>query len=217
MDKSKLQLLRFPAAFCFLGYIGLNWNLIFRVWRLFTEYGLNFYRGAYLLHFLVLGIMVIGLLLNKPSVAAIGFLGILMPLADIWEMKGFAVRHPALGIVFFVFLLLCCINLDNAIVWGSIASVSKLAVAILGTVGGYYKWYKFEAALLMVGVLLLGLAFQKKRVPAKVMANASSTSTTTAIGTETAIEKLTKLKQLLDEGIITQEEFEAKKKQLLGL
>ena len=69
----------------------------------------------------------------------------------------------------------------------------------------------------MVGVLLLGLAFQKKRVPAKVMANASSTSTTTAIGTETAIEKLTKLKQLLDEGIITQEEFEAKKKQLLGL
>lgn len=35
--------------------------------------------------------------------------------------------------------------------------------------------------------------------------------------TDDRVEKLTKLKQLLDSGVITQEEFEAKKKQILGI
>ena len=37
------------------------------------------------------------------------------------------------------------------------------------------------------------------------------------VGQESQFEKLTKLKELLDTGIITQEEFDEKKKQLLGL
>lgn len=42
-------------------------------------------------------------------------------------------------------------------------------------------------------------------------------TTTTQSQDNNAIEQIKQLKQLLDEGIITQEEFDAKKKQLLGL
>ena len=39
----------------------------------------------------------------------------------------------------------------------------------------------------------------------------------TAQKTDNCIEELTKLKDLLDTGVITQEEFDAKKKQILGV
>lgn len=42
-------------------------------------------------------------------------------------------------------------------------------------------------------------------------------SKTKNISTEQQIEQIEKYKQLKDEGLITQEEFEAKKKQILGL
>ena len=41
--------------------------------------------------------------------------------------------------------------------------------------------------------------------------------TTTVVNRSSNAEELSKFKKLLDEGIITQEEFDAKKKQLLGL
>lgn len=44
-----------------------------------------------------------------------------------------------------------------------------------------------------------------------------SNQSTSLQNTKSNIEKLTHLKELFDRGIITQEEFDAKKKQLLGL
>ena len=90
------------------------------------------------------------------------------------------------------------------------------AILLVLAIGGSAKTILLYATLL-VGVLLLGVAFQTKKESAKPIATATDTTVTVALGTETAIEKLTKLKQLLDDGIITQEEFDVKKKQLLGL
>ena len=47
--------------------------------------------------------------------------------------------------------------------------------------------------------------------------SSSATATTTIIQPISTADEIKKFKDLLDAGIITQEEFDAKKKQLLGL
>ena len=51
----------------------------------------------------------------------------------------------------------------------------------------------------------------------KVAAVASGGKVKIQQGSDNTIERLTRLKALLDKGIITQEEFETKKKQILGM
>ena len=47
--------------------------------------------------------------------------------------------------------------------------------------------------------------------------NKMSTVNTTIVNTKSAAEQIKEFKELLDMGIISQEEFDAKKKELLGL
>ena len=58
-----------------------------------------------------------------------------------------------------------------------------------------------------IASVLLGIGLYQKTIPAVIEMDSRVNS----------INKLTKLKELLDKGIITQEEFEEKKKQLIGL
>lgn len=62
-------------------------------------------------------------------------------------------------------------------------------------------------ALYLVGVILLGIGFSEKGK--KVVASSKDNG-------NDRIERLTKLKELLDKGVLTPEEFEEKKRQLLG-
>ena len=58
----------------------------------------------------------------------------------------------------------------------------------------------------------------KSYVEEQIMKNASNKGGTTIVQqANSPAEEVKKMKELLDMGIITQEEFDAKKKQLLGL
>lgn len=69
----------------------------------------------------------------------------------------------------------------------------------------------------IVGTFMIGLASESLHSDGKVVVKTSATAGTNATSAESQVEKLTKLKTLLDSGVISQEEFDAKKKQILGL
>ena len=71
--------------------------------------------------------------------------------------------------------------------------------------------------VLIVGAFMIGLASESLPSDGKVVVKTSATAGTNATSAESQVEKLTKLKTLLDSGVISQEEFDAKKKQILGL
>lgn len=101
--------------------------------------------------------------------------------------------------------------------------------------GGYYGHYSFNFAFgwYLIGILLLAVAVIAVLIALGKIKNSPASPAAAAVPTPAAppvpvpeaapapsaipSDELTKLKELLDKGVITQEEFEAKKKQLLGL
>lgn len=99
---------------------------------------------------------------------------------------------------------------------GIIAAAVQVLYIIIGVFGlsWYFDWevsLSFVVRLLLecVGAVYLGFAFTDK--PKAIAAAAPQ-----APGVTDTYEKLTHLKELFDKGIITQEEFDAKKKDILG-
>lgn len=97
---------------------------------------------------------------------------------------------------------LCYINMGLLLVQEVISSVSASSVSFIGvlttvvTMAGYF----------FLGMYLSGKGNKEAKQKGTVASNSGDT-----------IEKLSNLKGLLDKGIISQEEFDEKKKQLLGL
>lgn len=96
---------------------------------------------------------------------------------------------------------------------GIIAAAVRILILIL-----YKYWYwrltPLDVVLMLLecaGAVFLGFAFNELKGKPKTKAAAPSAS-----GVSDTYEKLTHLKELLDKGIITQEEFDAKKKDILG-
>ena len=85
--------------------------------------------------------------------------------------------------------------------------LSRIAVA---TSSGITKFF-FIKNYKEIGVVL------SKKINERQESTESHASTPAPALQANAIDELKKLKELLDAGIITQEEFDAKKKQLLGL
>ena len=99
----------------------------------------------------------------------------------------------------------------NAVLFTIIATAVYLVIFIIN---GWFTFINVVICLLrIIGGVLFGFAFATEKKPA--LAKTSNVAATA--DTESTIEKLTKLKSLLDSGIITQEEFDEKKKQMLGL
>lgn len=74
----------------------------------------------------------------------------------------------------------------------------------------------FNYILLIIGTIMIGLALNIDDVKASSGKTASLNSINLTTPAENQIDRLTKLKDLLDNGVISQEEFDAKKKQILG-
>ena len=68
-------------------------------------------------------------------------------------------------------------------------------------------------------IVLAGISMQtgEKSVTARPAASAAPAAAPAAVDTTTRIDKLMKLKALLDNGVLTQEEFDAKKQELLNM
>lgn len=63
---------------------------------------------------------------------------------------------------------------------------------------------------------MIGLASESLLSDEKAVVKTSVNAGTNATFAESQVERLTKLKTLLDSGVISQEEFDEKKKQIIG-
>lgn len=83
---------------------------------------------------------------------------------------------------------------------------SSFSFRTIGLFGALY------IVLFLIGAILLGIGFSEPKEQA--MAATRSSAPSSAISTK--LDQLTRLKSLLDMGALTQEEFEEKKRQILG-
>jgi hypothetical protein len=127
-------------------------------------------------------------------------------------------------LVSWILLAATLLSRKNAKTLGIVAGIAKLAYLPLCAI--LYKFYfgdswswSLEAIipnlLLAVGAFFVGFALDPGN---EYAGNTSSNGTApVAASTESAATRLEKLKALLDQGVITQQEFDEKKKQILGL
>lgn len=130
-----------------------------------------------------------------------------------------------LSLVAWVLIVVAALNMKNGRTLGIVSSVlialrylvtifgNKIAVGIFG-----FHLSSFLINLgLILGVLMMGLAFGDNLFKHSETANSKANGNGNVTSGESQIERLIKLKELLDKGVISQEEFEAKKKQILGM
>lgn len=104
-----------------------------------------------------------------------------------------------------------------AVTQNNISHVLGIVAAVFYVINVFFIRINLPTILTFIpsiaGCVMTGLAFSNKLVE---QVNHTG-SKQIAENSDSKIEKLSKLKELLDRGIITQEEFDEKKKQLLGL
>lgn len=182
-------------------------------------------------------LVVIALLIKNTVLSTVGFgllvfSGIISILQNIGPLLGegwipvFVVFLWILSLTRDIFLLLVSIKPKSAKTLGTIAAgfaaVRLVAIIINNLIEGYE--FSFEAiawgVLITVSAMLLGLTYDgyansvsvsKTHVPVRENAVAQNTLQTNNV------EKILRLKEFLDQGVITQEEFDQKKKELLNL
>lgn len=132
-----------------------------------------------------------------------------------YDFLFFAALSDLLGIACFVLLLITCLNKKNAKTLGIVAAALYFVRTILLIIeGATFSFRSYIAtALIIAGAVLLGMVFSDNSEQSA--AATVSTAVTPTTDYSDAIEKLTKLKSLLDAGIISQEEFDAKKAEIL--
>lgn len=191
---------------------------------------------SYLFSALAFAAIAVGLFLSIPMVSAAGSaLFLILNVVDLFQFLHdlfsyydsfyFSTYHFIYlidyleTVIFSLILLVTCLNRRSAKTMGIIAAaVQVLYIIIIGVFG--FSWYlNWEVSLWVVvrllldcaGAVFLGFAFSELKSKSKAAAAALWPS-----GVSDTYEKLTHLKGLLDKGIITQEDFDAKKKDILG-
>ena len=216
--------LKYIAAICFA--IIAVWDIVnlfdyFYFWDLIGVVGSIF--------------VVIALLTATPILSTVGFAlwssGILCTLVGNFEW----ILHGALpfdlvivwvvSLVFYVLLMIAGIKPKSAKTLGLIATILAVVRLVAHVIRNVIEGYGITATsilrglLLIAGTLLLGLtydSFSKKAVVSKAAVTQNSNVSAQGIFEDSNVEKLMRLKSFLDEGVITQEEFDEKKKQILG-
>lgn len=114
-------------------------------------------------------------------------------------------------------LALVVINKKSAMIFGIISGIIMAIKGVLYVVNFFfYPRIVINCVVFLVGAVLLGYVFSEdKKVNIAVSERNVSTNKTDL--DNNSIDKLLKLKEFLDSGIITQEEFDEKKKKLLNM
>lgn len=201
------------------------------LYGLFTQFSSYTWIGG-ILRIIALILVAVGMFLQFPLLSVIGsgiqiltryrvILGIKFLFQSfsmyqaIWWFSGLALM------LYWVVFLLAVINIKGKRKNLGIASGCLLLILSVLTFGRVrYISIIFEGIIPAVGAVLFALAaddFPNKisSVPAVTAHKSSNTATSEYEGNQ--IERLAKLKELLDKGVISQEEFDAKKKQIMGL
>lgn len=215
-SKSKIPF-RYIAGGCFAA------SALFCLIRL----GFSLYS---LIYFLAFAAIAVGLFLSIPMVSAAGSaLFLILGVVDLFQFLHDLFSYYSFYFDFYDFinlidyleaaifpliLLITCLNRRSAKTTGIIAAAMQV-LYIIWVFGScwYLDWevsLRFVVQLLLecVSAVYLGFTFSGKP---KAIAAAPKVP-----GVADTYEKLTHLKELLDKGVITQEEFDAKKKDILG-
>lgn len=180
--------------------------------------------------------VVIALLTATPILSTVGFalwsINILYTLVSNFEWILYGDLSFALVIVWvvslalYVLLMIAGIKPKSAKTLGLVATILAIVRLIALVIRNVIEGYGISATpiiwglLLTAGALLLGLTydnFSKKVKVSKAAATQNSNIPAQGVIEDSNVEKLLRLKSFLDEGVITQEEFDEKKKQLLGM
>lgn len=119
--------------------------------------------------------------------------------------------------VYFILLLIASINFKASKAFGIAASILAFTIFVFLKIKGLRLSPTSHLLYLLyiLGAFLLGMAFDgKNEYPSE---NKVTNKQANPGVIESNTERLLKLKELLDRGIITREEFDAKKKEILGL
>lgn len=181
--------------------------------------------------FAVVGIilLIVGLFTDKAILSSIG--AGLNALAPVFETIQYYIlsnhilfdAYLLLQIAFWLLIVFVILSKGKApLILGCIAALVRIYIEYIYASFPIYSLYGLAKMSLIVGALMIGIAFSS--LPSKISINLSSLGIKQSSNdepktadTQNNIDKLLKLKELLDMGAITQEEFDEKKKQLLGL
>ncbi len=171
--------------------------------------------------------VVIALLTATPILSTVGFalcsINVLLPfVGGQWILyNGTLFATQIMSLALYILLMIAGIKPKSAKTLGLVAAVLAVVELVITIMGyGIIATYILWGLLLAAGAMLLGLTydgFSKKEVMNKAVAAQNSNIPAQGILEDNNVEKLMRLKAFLDEGVITQEEFDEKKKQLLGL
>lgn len=207
--------LRYIAGACFTAIAVYYIVFILKGFSYYVLYEIPFIIGP--------ALIAIALFISKPVLAAVGsaLCGIGAIIVAVQLSFGLGVINSIILLVVFIMLLIGSIIQGAGRVTGIAAcalSVIRLVICFCQGHLALWSWGLFGwpvQVLLIIGCLMIGLSAINNPVN-KNAAEQSPEVSQIQNGTNDQIEKLTKLKSLLDSGAITQEEFDNKKKQLLG-
>lgn len=175
-------------------------------------------------------LIIVALLTSKPILSSIGFAfwATIMFSNFLQNIRG-VFNSPLIGVVWginivvYVLLMLSSINLKKAKNFGFIAMILSIVRLLLLIIRNLTQGFGIGAyliiwgVLLAVGSMLLGLAYDEIVNGESSKKIATSNLNKVNIAEESNVEKVVRLKAFLDDGLITREEFDEKKKQLLNL
>lgn len=179
--------------------------------------GLNLYAVLYAIGLALVGV---SFLVKKPTLATIGAVVVLLELVLNYLIAGFlfwyidtgryfGLLHMALALAADILFIVLTVSGKKSM--GYAAAAVAAAQYLAGIIFLHYS-LSLTMLLRLAGLILAGLVCEEaapKRRAAVPSAAQNSVADT--------IQRIEKLQGLLEKGIITQEEFDAKKKQLLGL
>lgn len=226
MEKNNSSL-RYVAGACFAGLTVLY--LIGCV-----QYGFSFWGSLYLASYALIAVSMFASLPILTSAGAgllaVNTIRVLIIYFDDIIGIGFAgfPKHLLFDTILFlaysVLLIVVGINKKSAKQLGFVAGgVYVLGFAIVmignkvanGSFGLSFRGFLFDV-LFTVGAFMIGMATDCINAKASTGTNEETGTAAFSAPAEGQAERLTKLKTLLDSGIISQEEFEAKKRQITG-
>ena len=199
------------------------------LYGLFTQFSSYTWIGS-ILQIIALILVAVGMFLQFPLLSIIGSgIQILTRYRAILGIKflfqSFSMYQALVGfrelalMLYWVVFLLAVLNIKGKRKNLGIASGYLLLILSVLTFGRV-QYITFEGIIPAAGAVLFALAaddFPNKisSMPAVTPHKSSNTATSEYEGNQ--VERLAKLKELFDKGVISQEEFDAKKKQIMGL
>jgi len=220
MLENKKSNFRLASGICYL---------LGALYGLFTQFS-SYTRVGNILQIIALVLVAVGMLLQFPLLSVIGSgIQILTRYRAILGIKflfqSFSMYQALVGfrelalMLYWVVFLLAVLNIKGKRKNLGIASGCLLLILSILTFDRA-QYIIFEGIIPAAGTVLFALAaddFPNKisSVPAVTPHKSSNTATSEYEGNQ--VERLAKLKELLDKGVISQEEFDAKKKQIMGL